>query len=205
MAFFTYCMIIIIDIVCGTEKTPTLDNHEWSDLSSDNQRSLNLLNLKSTHLHVGIHAYDNDTVVSWQAVPFTETMESDELQDNTGKEQCKNCHAWVLQRTLVLHENFCLRNNLLCPWGCGKVFKKDSQELNDHWHCDQCHHVAENGRQKHIDYHHTPKKCTCAHFTTDSYEVLAEHGRTTCPDKLIICRYCHVSVYKLLPKKKSSS
>lgn len=186
--------VFFVDIVCSTEKSPTLDNHEWSDLSSDNQRFLNLSNIKSPHLHVGIHAYNENTTVSWQAIPFQpETMEIDE-QDNTGKEQCKNCHAWVLQRTLVLHEGFCLRNNVVCSWGCGKVFKKDSQELNDHWHCDQCDHVGDNGRQKHIEYYHTPKKCTCANFITNSYKTFAEHTRTICPDKLITCRYCHVSM-----------
>ncbi|KAG2214422.1 hypothetical protein INT47_000978 [Mucor saturninus] len=181
------------DIVCSTEKTPTLDNHEWSDLSSDNQRSLNLENLKSTHLHVGIHAYDKNTTVSWQAVPFTTVnMEVDE-EDTTGKEQCKNCHAWVSQRSLVLHENFCLRNNVICSWGCGKVFKKDSQEFKDHWHCEECDYAADSdGPEKHIEYYHTPKKCTCTHFVTNSYEALAEHKRTTCPDKLITCRYCHI-------------
>lgn len=191
----TYSMIII-DIVCSTEKTPTLSNHEWSDLSSDNQRSLNIENLKSTHLHVGIHAHDKNTTISWQAVPFiTENMEVEEEQDTTDKEQCKNCHAWVSQRSLVLHENFCLRNNLICPWGCGKVFKKDSQEFKDHWHCNECNYVADiNGREKHIEYYHTPKKCTCSHFVTNSYETLAEHKRTNCPEKLILCRYCHVSM-----------
>ncbi|KAI9363587.1 hypothetical protein BD770DRAFT_195032 [Pilaira anomala] len=118
-----------------------------------------------------------------------------EEEDLTGKEQCKNCHAWVLQRTLVLHEGFCLRNNILCPWGCGKVFKKDSQELEDHWHCDQCDYIGEGGkegREKHLAYFHTPKTCSCTHFTTDSYEALSVHKRTTCPEKLITCRFCHI-------------
>lgn len=174
-----------------------MDYHQWSDLSSDHERSVHL-SVTTGHVYIGIHSFTDKSVITWQATIDDETtaMEEEEEEDLTGKEQCKNCHAWVLQRTLVLHEGFCLRNNVLCPWGCGKVFKKDSQELEDHWHCDQCDYIGEGGkegREKHLAYFHTPKTCSCTHFTTDSYEALSEHKRTTCPEKLITCRFCHVS------------
>lgn len=187
---YYYCT----DIVCSTEQSPTLDHHQWSDLSSDNERSITL-STDTDHINIGIHSFTENTTISWIATTtaITTDTEMEEMEDHTGKEQCRNCHAWVLQRTLVLHEGFCLRNNIVCPWGCGKVFKKDSQELQNHWHCDQCDHIGENGRDKHIEYYHTPKACTCTHFTTHSFEALAEHKRTICPEKLIICRFCHVS------------
>ncbi|KAI9267709.1 ubiquitin fusion degradation protein UFD1-domain-containing protein [Helicostylum pulchrum] len=196
------------DIVCSTEQSPTLDHHQWSDLSSDNERSITLSPITSStdHIYIGIHSFTENTTISWIATTTIATDTDTEMEDiddhHTGKEQCRNCHAWVLQRTLVLHEGFCLRNNIVCPWGCGKVFKKDSQELQNHWHCDQCDHRGENGRDKHIDYYHTPKACTCTHFSTHSYEALAEHKRTICPEKLITCRFCHVSLIQYHSTKK---
>jgi hypothetical protein len=35
--------------------------------------------------------------------------------DNPDEVQCKNCRQWVPKGSLFLHENFCLRNNILCP------------------------------------------------------------------------------------------
>jgi hypothetical protein len=49
--------------------------------------------------------------------------------------QCKNCLQWVPRHTMMLHENFCLRNNVICPL-CKAVFKKSSAEWQSHWHCD---------------------------------------------------------------------
>jgi Ubiquitin fusion degradation protein UFD1 len=59
----------------------------------------------------------------------------DGAQDTSKDElQCKNCLQWVPKRTMVLHENFCLRNNISCPQ-CKKVFKISSKEWQSHWHC----------------------------------------------------------------------
>ncbi|KAK1964331.1 hypothetical protein LY78DRAFT_694222 [Colletotrichum sublineola] len=51
------------------------------------------------------------------------------------EEQCKNCLQWVPKRTLILHQNFCLRNNILCT-RCRRVFKKGSSDWESHWHCE---------------------------------------------------------------------
>ncbi|KAE8403597.1 ubiquitin fusion degradation protein UFD1-domain-containing protein [Aspergillus pseudonomiae] len=53
---------------------------------------------------------------------------------NPNEIQCGNCQQWVPQQTLVLHESFCLRNNVLCPQ-CHNVFQKRSSEWQNHWHC----------------------------------------------------------------------
>lgn len=62
-------------------------------------------------------------------------IDEDTEMHNVDDEQCKNCHQWVPKRTMMLHENFCLRNNILCPH-CQNVFQKKSQEWRDHWHCE---------------------------------------------------------------------
>jgi hypothetical protein len=173
-----------------------LDNHEWSNLDSHREKTIQLTNLTSTKAHVGIHGYAENTIVSWESNQVTESPMDllEESQDTDGKVQCKNCHAWIADRTVMLHEGFCYRNNTVCPWGCGKVFKKDSIELEEHWHCDQCDYIGTIlDREKHVAYHHTPKPCICASYTASSFEALAEHRRTICPEKLITCRYCHVS------------
>ncbi|CAO3637227.1 unnamed protein product [Mucor hiemalis] len=188
-------------VVSSTDRTPTLENHEWCDLTSDRDRFVQLSHITSSHLHVGVHGYTENTVVSWEAAQSTtlatnQMMDLDE-EDHEGKVQCKNCHSWVLERTLLLHEGFCLRNNVICPWGCGKVFKKGSEEYEHHWHCDQCEYVGDNSvkeREKHTAYYHTTKKCVCTTFETNSFQALAEHRRSTCPEKLITCRYCHILV-----------
>lgn len=198
---FLLIILFFVDIVVSsTDRSPTLDNHEWCDLMSDRDRFVQLSHLTTSHLHVGIHGYTENTVVSWEAIQnitsiTNQSMDVDE-EEYEGKVQCQNCHSWVLERTLPLHEGFCLRNNVICPWGCGKVFKKGSEEYEHHWHCDQCEYVGDdsiNEREKHIAYFHTPKICICATFETESFQILAEHRRTICPEKLITCRYCHVS------------
>ncbi|KAM3552333.1 hypothetical protein ARSEF4850_007438 [Beauveria asiatica] len=49
---------------------------------------------------------------------------------------CSNCQQLVPKQSLVLHESFCRRNNIVCP-KCKLVFKKDSAEFTAHWHCEQ--------------------------------------------------------------------
>ncbi|MCJ1357746.1 MAG: hypothetical protein MMC33_007742 [Icmadophila ericetorum] len=109
--------------------------------------------------------------------------------------QCKNCHQWVPKRTLFLHENFCLRNNILCPH-CPEVFKKSSPEWKSHWHCsyDSVHGNNFLSHQKHDALYHTPQSCAkCGHEAPNIRE-LASHCTSTCPGKLILCQFCHLLV-----------
>ncbi|KAI8990997.1 ubiquitin fusion degradation protein UFD1-domain-containing protein [Mycotypha africana] len=210
-----------IIILRDTATLPSLEFFDIADLSSEKEKLVGITDMLSTttdppssttaFLQVGIHAFVENTVVSWEVIEVDDEEEIDgtheididrsthqgqeKKEDLTGKVQCPNCHAWILKQTFVLHEGFCLRNNRVCPWGCGKVFKKDSQEFKEHWHCDQCEAVGSFAlaKQKHMDYEHTAKTCICTQYTTPSYEALADHKRTTCPEKMIICRYCHVS------------
>jgi hypothetical protein len=110
-------------------------------------------------------------------------------------EQCKNCHQWVPKRTMMLHENFCLRNNILCPH-CENVFQKKSQEWQDHWHCP---HDSEYGntpqsKEKHEEISHTPHTCPNCSYSAVNLKDLAAHRTSVCPGKIILCQFCHLEV-----------
>ncbi len=109
--------------------------------------------------------------------------------------QCKNCKQWVPKRTMMLHENFCFRNNVLCP-RCGNVYKKNSTEWSDHWDCphDDAYGNTPLSRTKHEDVAHTPRACRGCAYQARNLPELAQHRTSTCPSKLIICRFCHLLV-----------
>jgi hypothetical protein len=118
------------------------------------------------------------------------------------EEQCKNCLQYVPSRTMMLHTNFCLRNNILCP-KCHSVFKKSSPEWEGHWHCphDTSHGNSTSSLHKHYTVFHptTPLECpscTPSHpeIVFKSLPLLAQHRTTTCPGKLILCQFCHLTV-----------
>ena len=114
---------------------------------------------------------------------------------NPGEIRCKNCLQWVPERTMMLHENFCLRNNVRCP-KCDGIFKKSSSEWKNHWHCplDIEHGNSLESKTKHDDFAHTPKVCSGCSYEAPSMELLSEHKITTCPAKLILCQFCHLEV-----------
>jgi hypothetical protein len=109
--------------------------------------------------------------------------------------QCQNCFQWVPKRTLVLHENFCRRNNIVCGQ-CKSVFKKGSEEWNNHWHCeiDGAYGSSPSSRAKHDSIFHENRTCPSCEFTTNSLPDLARHRTSVCPGKLILCRFCHLEV-----------
>ncbi|EER28318.1 hypothetical protein CPC735_061910 [Coccidioides posadasii C735 delta SOWgp] len=114
---------------------------------------------------------------------------------NTEDEQCKNCHQWVPKTTIVLHENFCLRNNVLCP-KCQKVFQKRSAEWQSHWHCphDEANGNDAYSKAKHDTIFHTEEPCSKCHYKARNLPDLAHHRTTVCPEKLILCQFCHLVV-----------
>ena len=141
-----------------------------------------------------------------------------------GEIQCKNCNQWIPEQRLVLHENFCLRNNIVCK-KCAKVFQKRSATWEQHWHCHLPHDLSStslasinhksissssfpsvpffNGNtstsySKHIHLFHTTYSCSaCARTETKPFPsliALAHHRTTTCPAKPILCQFCHLLV-----------
>ncbi|KDN66265.1 putative ubiquitin fusion degradation protein [Colletotrichum sublineola] len=111
------------------------------------------------------------------------------------EEQCKNCLQWVPKRTLILHQNFCLRNNILCT-RCRRVFKKGSSDWESHWHCehDDAHGDSSESKAKHDYVRHTDRQCPSCEFTAPSLVDLALHRTSVCPGKLILCQFCHLEV-----------
>ncbi|KAH0542845.1 hypothetical protein FGG08_002799 [Glutinoglossum americanum] len=132
-----------------------------------------------------------------QAEASIATDEGDYSSEAPGPEyeSCKNCTQWVPHRTMILHENFCIRNNVLCPH-CRTVFKKSSSEWSNHWHCphDSAHGNSVSSKIKHEEVSHTRRSCpNCSHEAT-SLEALAQHRTTLCPGKPILCQFCHLVV-----------
>ncbi|KAL6692841.1 ubiquitin fusion degradation protein UFD1 domain-containing protein [Trichoderma pleuroticola] len=164
-------------------------------------------------LLISVHAYqdpDSDTAPT-NTTPYTytiraktaslkekstdEPMELDQAEHSADEEQCSNCLQWVPKRTMVLHQNFCLRNNILCPI-CKSVFKKGSPEYDAHWHCghDEAHGDSTFSKAKHDNVFHTDRNCPACEFSTNSLSDLARHRTSVCPGKIILCRFCHLEV-----------
>ncbi|KAF5594809.1 PRLI-interacting factor K [Fusarium pseudoanthophilum] len=118
-----------------------------------------------------------------------------EQEHSPDEEQCNNCLQYVPKRTMVLHENFCRRNNIVCP-KCKSVFKKGSPEWEAHWHCgkDSAFGNSTESKAKHDDIFHTERQCPHCEFSTNSMADLARHQTSVCPGKLILCRFCHLEV-----------
>ncbi|KAH8598900.1 ubiquitin fusion degradation protein UFD1-domain-containing protein [Bisporella sp. PMI_857] len=108
-------------------------------------------------------------------------------------EQCKNCHQWVPKRTMMLHENFCLRNNILCPH-CQNVFQKKSEEWANHWHCEHDSAFGNDlaSKEKHHDVIHTSQQCPNCAYEASNLKDLASH-RTSLADgaRTTDCHLCH--------------
>jgi hypothetical protein len=161
---------------------------------------------------ISVHAYRNSGTPGEAPDPFHFTLrasakdESEAGQNGIAsqaraaeptadEEQCQNCLQWIPKRTMVLHENFCRRNNLSCP-KCRLVFKRGSVEWENHWHCDLDSEYGNSaaGKQKHDDVFHHHQTCPSCEFTTNSLPDLARHQTSVCPGKLILCRFCHLEV-----------
>ena len=114
---------------------------------------------------------------------------------NSDEERCKNCHQLVPHRTVVLHENFCFRNNILCL-KCNNVFQKSSLEWKNHWHCpnDSSYGNGLSSRRRHEILLHTSRPCPNCDYHAANTPDLAHHRTTTCPEKQILCSFCHLQV-----------
>lgn len=159
---------------------------------------------------ISVHPYDHPdsmqesrppfqfTLRARAAVPSANGAESTEIGADAPSPddvQCGNCLQYVPKRTMILHEGFCRRNNILCPH-CKSVFKKGSPEWESHWHCDRDdgHGNSNFSRLKHDDIFHTDRQCPSCEFSTNSLPDLARHQTSVCPGKLILCRFCHLEV-----------
>lgn len=111
------------------------------------------------------------------------------------EECCTNCRQPVPKRTMFLHQNFCLRNNILCTH-CKNVFQKSSPAWSNHWHCpqDESYGSTPSSHTKHDILIHTTRNCPSCDYEAANTPDLAHHRTTTCPGKLILCQFCHLQV-----------
>ncbi|KAM3476156.1 hypothetical protein MY5147_003380 [Beauveria neobassiana] len=131
---------------------------------------------KAESIQISVHAYSDFTATkAADAIQYTlraqVLVESDKTiaidQAGNLKEQqenealCSNCQQLVPKQSLVLHENFCRRNNIVCP-KCKLVFKKDSAEFAAHWHCeqDEAYGNTPYSKQKHDEIFHSSWLCS---------------------------------------------
>jgi len=197
---------------------PREDEHLWSDFSAKSTKKIILLpsnigldGAESLFISVHVHKFSEDpghprkfilraknvskeTILDESENPAVIEDENTEMH-SSDEEQCKNCHQWVPKRTMILHENFCLRNNILCPH-CGNIFQKKSQEWQNHWHCP---HDSEYGntlrsKQRHDEAFHISRPCPNCSYQAVNLKDLAVHRTSVCPGKIILCQFCHLEV-----------
>jgi hypothetical protein len=198
---------------------PRQDEHVFSELSSRYPKRIRLqptnIELEDAEaIWISVHAYPSDSPSSTlkpfrlKVFIYNEDPEMENLMKTSvtamaqrGPDEviCGNCQQTVPKSTLMLHENFCLRNNILCPQGCNQVFQKRSPEYAAHWHCphDTYYGNTPLSRQKHDALFHTTQICpSCGPASSDfaSITLLAQHKVTVCPGKLTLCRFCHLEV-----------
>jgi len=215
---------LLVNPLSATQRAkPRIDEHVFADLEGRPRKRIRLeptnIELESAEaLCLSVHAFASadglsDGQVSTGPRHFTLSARHPEPEQgaqrkdveaetprNVDDVRCKNCGQWIPKRTLMLHENFCLRNNVLCPEGCGQVFQKRSPAFERHWHCphDTGHGNSALSHQKHDTIFHPPDVLRCTECGTpetfSSMPALARHRTSTCPAKLILCRFCHLVV-----------
>ncbi|POS73829.1 ubiquitin fusion degradation protein [Diaporthe helianthi] len=197
--------------------SPRDSEHVFGDFSTPEQGSKKMI-LSSRNaeldgadgLRISVHGYAPGDRASPNTSPRpfvlrvraateeTTSISAETTEDHSSdEEQCKNCLQWVPKRTMFMHENFCLRNNVACPH-CKNVFQKRSLEWQNHWHCDKddSYGSSVGSKAKHDYVFHTPHTCSSCgpDQTFPSLPLLARHHTTVCPSKLILCQFCHLEV-----------
>ncbi|KAJ5090433.1 hypothetical protein N7532_009117 [Penicillium argentinense] len=200
---------------------PRRDMHVWGDFSSDSPKKLkirptNVALEAAEALYVSTYVDNQSSKVELSTsqpspVKYHLRISTNDSEEN-GEEneddfheqddvQCQNCRQWVPQRTLVLHENFCFRNNVFCSQ-CHNVFQKRSPEWQNHWHCphDSSHGNDEFSKASHDSIFH--RNCICPDCSAgfEGLPALAQHRTNDCPGKLILCQFCHL----IVPQKGES-
>lgn len=202
---------------------PREDMHVWGDFSTQSTKRLeirptNVALEGAEALFISTFAMKpiEESSVSSQHPPLKYNLritagssQQDQEDRDEGLEEahepedvkCQNCQQWVPQRTLVLHENFCLRNNVLCSQ-CHHVFQKRSTEWENHWHCplDSSFGNDVSSKGSHDSIFHRQFDCPGCGASFEGLPALAQHRTTDCPGKLILCQFCHL----LVPQKGDS-
>lgn len=204
---------------------PREDEYTFGDISSRSTKRLKLShtsadldNAEALWVSVRGYADPEDNTSQLPPTKYSLRISSDfdaDLDPSSGnpdeillaadEERCTNCHQPVPKRTMFLHQNFCLRNNIHCP-DCHNVFQKVSPEWRNHWHChhDSSHGNNHSSKIKHDILLHTSVTCPSCSYEAANVPALAHHRTTTCPGKLILCQFCHLQVPQQGPEDPSS-
>jgi hypothetical protein len=206
-----------VDLFVVTDRQhhkPRIDEHVWGDMGITSPKRVLIspgnIELEGAKvLHIGVRGWkdprsseDEDSEPRSYTLRVTQndTSSTSDSAETVSDEppspehkRCSNCTQWVPSRTFIMHESFCLRNNVTCPL-CKAVFKRGTE--TSHWHCADCSAYGNTpaSHAKHVATTHTPHTCPDCAYTATSLRDLAAHRTSTCPAKLILCPFCHLLV-----------
>ncbi|XP_037412899.1 uncharacterized protein LOC119276045 [Triticum dicoccoides] len=177
---------------------PTQHRHEWSSHGMGSK--VLILKPKDATLvsglySVGVYGF-KDTAKFQLSVAIKDVIDSQRIGEqgsvsstvNGDSVVCKNCKRHISSRTSVLHEAYCVRHNVICMHdGCGVVLRKEAAA--DHVHCSKCGQAFQQREmEKHMKVFHEPLNCPCG--VVLEKEEMVKHQSSTCPFRLIVCRFC---------------
>ncbi|CAD6592056.1 MAG: hypothetical protein ASARMPRED_005958 [Alectoria sarmentosa] len=169
-----------------------LDNSKtlWVSVRGYGESDQNTQGQAPTQYNLRVSSVDESSIPNQD-----DTIMADDEPVGADEERCTNCHQVVPKRTMFLHQNFCLRNNIFCPH-CHLVYQKSSSEWRNHWHCphDSSHGNTLSSHNKHDSLMHTSQPCPSCDYEAANTTDLAHHRTTICPGKLILCQFCHLQV-----------
>nr|CAD1834903.1 unnamed protein product [Ananas comosus var. bracteatus] len=178
---------------------PTQHRHEWS--SHEMGSKVLILKQKDQSLVAGTYSIG---VFGFKGVTtFNISVRVKDLNNNRQKVgehlnasfqvdsysvECRNCRHYISSRTIVIHEAYCVRHNVVCQHeGCGVVLRKE--QAANHVHCGKCGQAFQQGEmEKHMKVFHEPLHCPCG--VVLEKEEMVQHQSSTCPSRLIVCRFC---------------
>lgn len=104
----------------------------------------------TAYVYIGIHPFPSNSqsavkfnlnITASNEKPPPETQITIEDDHNSAKVKCGHCQQFVPAASIIMHQAFCERNNIVCE-KCNQVMKKDTYA--SHYHCPQCQFVILN-------------------------------------------------------------
>ncbi|PVV02116.1 hypothetical protein BB560_003440 [Smittium megazygosporum] len=186
---------------------PSELNFEKCDVSGSLEEKSIIINKKDTNTEFGnfysfaVYPYNTQHVsftyilkpLIKENTPENSATTTEILEDGI---KCKNCNQVIIKRSYLLHEATCYRNNAVCEM-CNSVVLKKDLEAGNHTHCELCDFIGSSYEvEKHTHYFHEPVLCPdCPDIGGFlSFMDLSLHRSSSCPSKVIVCRFCHTFV-----------
>ncbi|KAL1072700.1 hypothetical protein V6Z11_D11G170700 [Gossypium hirsutum] len=116
---------------------------------------------------VSVHVQENSKRKVGQQAMYSSLMELDTVE-------CRNCKHFIPSRSIALHEAYCSRHNVVCPYvDCGIVLRIED---------------AKNHIEKHMKVFHDPFRCPCG-VALEKKDMM-QHEASDCPLCLNTCQFC---------------